>query len=247
MFSIFKKKPQLSSGGIFPFSADIHSHILPGIDDGAPDAAASIMLIKGMMAAGITSAVATPHIIGDLYRNNHETISKALEITKNALTENQIDFKIKAAAEYMMDDYFLELLRTKTPLLTIKDNIVLTEFSYAEKPANAEEIIYNIITEGYKPVLAHPERYGYYHNDFNKFHYLSELGFLLQVNLLSVTGYYGKQVAKAAAYILKHDLASYAGTDLHHERHLAAINHPANQSVIAAAFAGKNMNEEMGF
>ncbi len=99
MFSIFKKKQQISSGGAFPFTADIHSHILPGIDDGAPDAAASILLIKGMMAAGITSAVATPHIIGDLYRNNNETIGKALEITKNALAENQIDFKIKAATE----------------------------------------------------------------------------------------------------------------------------------------------------
>ena len=246
MFSIFKKKPQISAN-IFPFTADIHSHILPGIDDGAPDAAASVALIKGMIEAGITSAVATPHVIGDLYRNNHETISKALEITKNALAENQIDFKIKAAAEYMMDDYFLEQLRTKTPLLPIKDNIVLTEFSYAEKPSNVEEIVYNIITEGYSPILAHPERYGYYHDDFKKYHYLSELGFLMQVNLLSLTGYYGKQVAKAATYILKHDLASYAGTDLHHERHLAALNHSGNRSLIAAAFSGKNMNEDMAF
>ncbi len=247
MFSIFKKKPLISSGGIFPFSADMHSHILPGIDDGAPDAATSLILIKGLIAAGITSAVATPHIIGDLYRNNNETIANALEITKNALKENQIDFKIKAAAEYMMDDYFLELLRTKTPLLPIKDNIVLTEFSYAEKPSNVEQIVYNIITEGYRPILAHPERYGYYHDDYQKYHYLSELGFLLQINLLSVTGYYGKSVAKAAAYILKAGLASYVGTDLHHERHLAEINRPANHSLIVSSFSGKIMNEEMAF
>ncbi len=246
MLRLFKKAAP-AVAGYFPLTTDIHSHILPGIDDGSPDVATSLMLIKGLMDAGITGAVATPHIIGDMYRNDAETIGAALKTLQDALIENNIDFKVNAAAEYMADDYFLSLLKNKTPLLTVKDKMVLTEFSYAERPWNAEEIAFNLITEGYQPILAHPERYGYYHNDPKQFHRLSEIGYLLQVNLLSLTGYYGKPAAKAAAYIIKNGLASFAGTDLHHGRHLNALSHPANHIIFAETFGGKMMNEEMGF
>ena len=247
MFSIFKKKVSAESPFFFPITGDMHSHILPGIDDGSPDVAASLSLIKGMMKLGITSAVATPHIIGDLYRNNSETIGNALQTIETALAAEQIDFRIKAAAEYMLDDYFLELLRTGTPLLTVKDNIVLTEFSYSVRPSNIEEILFSMITAGYKPILAHPERYGYYHDDFKRYHYLKDLGFQLQVNLLSLTGYYGKSVAKAALYMLKNDLVSFAGTDMHHERHLDAFSNPANNRLFSESFSGRSFNEEMVF
>lgn len=247
MFSIFKSKAPSYAADFFPIAADMHSHILPGIDDGSPDIVTSLSLIEGMMKLGITTAVATPHIIGDIYRNNSETIGNALSILKTALAEKEMDFKIKAAAEYMLDDYFIGLLRAKTPLLTLTDNLVLTEFSYAERPANTEQIVFELITEGYRPVLAHPERYSYYHNDHSKFHQLKDLGFLLQVNLLSLTGYYGKGAAKAAAYIIKNDLASFAGTDLHHSRHMAAFHLPANRLLFSEAFSGKKMNDEMAF
>ena len=244
---LFKKKKAFVTPGYFPVTTDIHAHILPGIDDGSPDVETSLLLIEGMMKAGIHSAVATPHIIGDMYRNNAATIGAALAEIKTALAEREIDFKIKAAAEYMADEYFFELIKNKTPLLTVKDNMVLTEFSYAEKPYNAEQMAFTMITEGYLPILAHPERYGYYHNDFEQFDRLAELGFLLQVNLLSLTGYYGKPVAKAAAYIIKKGLASFTGTDLHHERHLQALHHPANRNIFAEVFEGKLMNTEMAF
>ncbi|MEJ7610045.1 MAG: CpsB/CapC family capsule biosynthesis tyrosine phosphatase [Ferruginibacter sp.] len=247
MLNIFRKKQTHHLPGFFPISTDIHSHILPGIDDGSPDLATSLSLIEGMMQLGITSAVATPHIIGDMYRNSPETIIPALEKVRAALTENNINFSVKAAAEYMLDEYFLELITKKIPLLTVKDNLVLTEFSYAEKPLRAEHMVFSMITEGYRPILAHPERYGYYHQDYRQFDYLHDLGFLLQVNLLSLTGYYGKPVAKAAAYIIKNGLASFAGTDLHHDRHLQAFLLPANRILLADAFSGKKMNEEMIF
>lgn len=245
MFSIFKKTKPSVAANFFPIIGDMHSHILPGIDDGAPTVEASVILIKGMMDMGIRSAIATPHIIGDIYRNNAESIADALNAVEKELAVQEIDFKIKAAAEYMLDDHFMELLRNKIPLLTLKDNLVLTEFSYAEMPSNLEGTVFNIITEGYKPVLAHPERYSYYHSDYSKYNHLADLGFLLQVNLLSLTGYYGKPAAKAASYIIKNDLASFAGTDLHHDRHLAAFNHSANRSLFSDAFSGNLMNEEM--
>ncbi len=249
MFSIFKKKQTSLTNiqGFFPLTTDIHSHILPGIDDGSPNIETSIELIKGLMSLGIKQSIATPHIIGDMYRNNAETIYAALQLLKAALVENNIDYKLDASAEYMMDDYFLNLLEIKTPLLTLKDNIVLTEFSYAEKPYNASHMAFSLITDGYQPILAHPERYAYYHNDLKQYDKLKDLGFLLQVNLLSLTGYYGKPVAKAANYIIKNDLVSFIATDLHHDRHMQALSNPTSRAIFAEVFKGKMMNGEMEF
>ena len=247
MFSIFKNKIPDNYSEYFPIVTDIHSHILPGIDDGSPDIDTSLFLINGLIKLGIKQSIATPHIIGDLYRNDANSINSSLSILKKALLENQIDFKVSAAAEYMLDAYFLELLSTKTPLLTIKDNLVLTEFSYADKPYSVEQIVFAIITEGYQPILAHPERYGYYHNDFKQYDFLNELGFLLQVNLLSLTGYYGKPAAKAANYLIKNNLASYVGTDLHHERHLDALSDNKNKTLFREVLSSKIFNEDMQF
>ena len=247
MFSIFKKPVSTFSSDYFPIVTDIHSHILPGIDDGSPDIETSILLVEGLIKLGVSHSIATPHIIGDLYRNNYDTINNALTALRNALEEKQLKFKINAAAEYMLDAYFLELLQKKIPLLTLKNNLILTEFSYAERPFNVEKIIFAVITEGYQPILAHPERYAYYHNDYKQYHHLADLGFLLQVNLLSLTGYYGKAVAKAAAYIIKNKLVSFTGTDLHHLRHLDALNDPANKTVFAELFSGQTFNNDMIF
>lgn len=247
MFSIFKKKAVFIDDGYFPIHTDMHSHILPGIDDGSPNVETSLQLIKGLIQLGVKQSIATPHIIGDLYRNNAETVNNALTLLRNALAENNIDYKVNAAAEYMLDFYFLELLKKNEKLLTIKDNIILTEFSYAERPQKIEQILFPIITEGYQPILAHPERYAYFHNDYKMYNHLSDIGFLLQVNLLSLTGYYGVNVAKAALYILKNNLATYTGTDLHHDRHMAAMHHPKNKSIFADAFNRKILNEDLVF
>ena len=139
----------------------------------------------------------------------------------------------------------MELLYSKTPLLTLKNNLLLTEFSYADKPYNVERLLFNIITEGYQPILAHPERYGYYHNDFKQYNFLNELGFLLQVNLLSFTGYYGKPAARAAAYLIKNNLASFVGTDLHHTRHLSALSDNRNRKLFTDILNNRRFNDDV--
>jgi protein-tyrosine phosphatase len=247
MFSIFKKKVVYVADGYFPIQTDMHSHILPGIDDGSPNVETSLELIKGLMELGVKQSIATPHVIGDMYRNNAETVHNALATLRTALAEKNIDYRVNAAAEYMLDFYFLELLDKKEKLLTIKDNILLTEFSYAERPQKIENILFAIITEGYLPILAHPERYAYFHNDYKMYHHLSDIGFLMQVNLLSLTGYYGVNVAKAANYILKNNLATYTGTDLHHDRHMAALQNPKHKNIFAEAFKRKILNEDLLF
>lgn len=229
MFNFLKKnKTDEGFTGKLPVQVDMHSHILPGIDDGSPDVETSVLLVKGLYDLGIRTCIATPHIIGDLYRNNDETIEAALAKLQQACAAAALPMKISAAAEYMLDDYFMELLREKKPLRTLKDNLLLTEITYSSEPVMLEEMVFNIITEGYQPVLAHPERYFYYHRNMDIYKKLKDLGFILQVNLLSLTGYYGKDVSKAAKYILDNGLAGLVGTDLHHGRHLVAFQSDKN-------------------
>lgn len=245
MFSFFKKKsnPQPGVNWQLPIDTDIHSHILPGIDDGSPDIETSIKLVKGIYDIGIRKTVATPHIISDIYRNTPETINAALDKLQTAVKKEGIDIKITAAAEYMLDDYFLKLVRTKQPLLTIKDNIILTEQSYATPSSNLNEFAFELMTAGYKPIMAHPERYVFYQGRFEEFSHLKDMGFLLQVNLLSLTGYYGKGVAKAARYIFENDLADLVGTDMHHERHLSMLQEPANLQMFTNVLSSRKFND----
>jgi tyrosine-protein phosphatase YwqE len=229
MFSLFKKKEKLNFD-YFPISLDMHSHILPGIDDGSPNLETSIELIKGLMSLGVKKSIATPHIIGDLYRNNPETINGALQLLQAELKKQQINFEVSAAAEYMLDSYFFELLNNGQKLLTLKDNIILTEFSYASMPDDPGKHSFAVQMAGYSPILAHPERYPYYYGNYKMYHRLSELGFMLQLNLLSLTGYYGKEAVKAAEYMLKNELVSFVGTDMHHERHLGMLTDPRTKN-----------------
>ena len=243
MFNFFRKKPtEESKLSSLPVSTDIHSHILPGIDDGSPDVDTSLELIRGLMDLGIRKFIATPHIIGDLYRNTPATINAALEETKTACKKAGMDIELSAAAEYMIDDYFLDLLRSRSPLLTLHKNILLTEISYSTAPVNLEAITANIISQGYKPILAHPERYHFYHHNPDIYRRLKEMGFHLQVNLLSLTGYYGKAVRKAARYIIENDLASLVGTDLHHKYHLTALSDGRNGVIFNELLKNKTYN-----
>lgn len=243
MFSFFKKKQAQEPVSYFPIETDIHSHILPGIDDGSPDLETSVQLIKGLMEIGVNKSIATPHVIGDMYRNNPETISVALTCLQDELHKQSIEFKVSAAAEYMMDSYFLELLKSEQKLLTLKDNIILTEFSYAARPDDPGKHSFAIQMAGYSPILAHPERYPYYYGDYKMYHRFVELGFMLQLNLLSLTGYYGKEAVKAAEYMLKNELISFVGTDMHHTRHLAMLQDPKIQGMLHKHLSYRNWND----
>ena len=224
-------------------SQDIHSHILPGIDDGSPDIETSLTLLRSLSDAGIKKFICTPHIIGDMYRNTPETINDALERLQTAVRQNAIPVEISAAAEYMLDDHFMELLHSKEPLMKLTKNYILTELSYSTAPEKLEEISFEINTNNYQPLMAHPERYPYYHRNYKAYGRLKELGFSLQVNLLSLTGYYGKSVAKAAKYILDNDLADFVGTDLHHFNHLNVLTDTKSIELFGKYLGSKVYNE----
>lgn len=218
-----KKEAEALYKGFSWLTQDIHSHLLPAIDDGSPDVETSLNLLRALSDAGLRKFICTPHIIGDMFRNTPETVNNALNILKTAIKREGLDVEIRAAAEYMLDDHFMELLRKKEPLLTLEKNFILTELSYSSYPDKLEEIAFEILTNNYQPLMAHPERYHYYHKNYDAYQHLKDLGFLLQVNLLSLTGYYGKNVMKAARYIVEKGLVDFVGSDLHHVNHLATL------------------------
>ncbi|MBZ4190010.1 tyrosine-protein phosphatase [Niabella beijingensis] len=202
---------------------DMHSHLLPGIDDGAPDLETSIALIRGYQELGYTRLITTPHILWDLYKNTPEIISGKLDQLRMALKENQVDIEIDAAAEYFLDEHVLELLRKKERLLTIRDNLVLTEFSTMHRSMSMKDILFEVQMAGYQPILAHPERYIYLYKNWDLFQEIRDNGVLFQLNLLSITGGYGSRVREIAQYLLEHDFYSFVGTDLHHEGHMERL------------------------
>lgn len=220
----FFKQKEIPLHEFFPEGfVDIHSHLLPGIDDGAEDMEQSMALIEKMSSYGIKNFITTPHILGDIYPNTPEIIQKKLQEVKDELAKrNWDDITIHAAAEYMIDEQFTVLLEQGN-LLTLKDNFVLVEMSYFSPPINLYDILFQLQLKGYKPILAHPERYFTYHNKLKEYHKLKRTGCLFQFNLLSLTEQYGKPVQKTAQWLLKEHLYDFVGTDTHHKNHLALL------------------------
>lgn len=222
MLSFFKNfgKPSLDFSVL---STDMHSHLIPGIDDGAKTVEKSVAYIKVLQKLGFKKIITTPHIMGEYYPNTPETIQAGLVTLKNALAKEKIDLPIEVAAEYFIDDFFVELLDKEAPLLTLTGNRLLIEFSTFAPPANFQEILFRLKTMGYQPILAHPERYVYYTNQFDIFQEFKAKGCTLQVNLLSLIGHYGNVQKKLAHRLMKANLIDFAGTDLHHSGHIEAL------------------------
>ena len=152
---------------------------------------------------GYKKLICTPHILSDLYPNNPDTILPKLEQVRKALEENEVDIKIEAGAEYMVDIEMETYLKNKKPMLPLGNKLLLIEMSYLVESPNMEQVIFELRMQGYQPVLAHPERYSYYHRQFEKYERYVDMGCLLQVNLLSLLGYYSKPVRLIAEKLLK--------------------------------------------
>lgn len=227
----FGKKKATSSVDLSWLGADMHSHLIPGIDDGAPDITASLELIRGLHKLGYKKLITTPHILWEVYPNTPEIITDGLATVRAAIAAEGIAVELHAAAEYFIDEYFEENLKNKEPLLTISGNKVLVEFSMLTAPMDLQQVLFGMQIAGYTPVIGHPERYTYLSQRKQTFDELKEAGCILQLNLLSLTGYYGRQVQELAEYLCKKDYYTLAGTDLHNTRHLAAL-----QKLSSSAF-----------
>ena len=216
---------------------DFHNHIIPAVDDGSADSETSIALIKGLKDLGFTDFIFTPHIISDTHPNTPESIKAGFDVLNAALKNENMNISSSFAAEYMLDDMFHQKLRNKEPLLNLRNNKILVEFSYIQRPDYVEHLSFDMQIQGYEPILAHPERYIYYHNNWeSNYSHLKDLGFELQLNLLSLTPYYGKEVQKIAQKMLKAEMFDFACTDIHHFRHLEAFNTFFTKNSLAELF-----------
>jgi protein-tyrosine phosphatase len=225
VFKLFSK----SSSSVPDYSSlavDMHSHLLPGIDDGSPNLETSLELIRRMMKLGFKKFITTPHIMWEMYKNTPEIINEKLELLRSALKTEGINVEINAAAEYFLDDHVDELLSQKQKLLTVHDNMVLVEFSLASQPYNIKDVLFEMTMQGYQPIIAHPERYIYFEQAKDFYDELKDSGHYFQLNINSLSGYYGKSAEKLAQYLLKKDYYDFLGSDLHHYRHIEALSSP---------------------
>lgn len=222
MFSFFKSKAVLKD--LIPDNhIDIHSHLLPGIDDGAKTFSDTLQLTKALQSFGINQFITTPHIIQHVWENTHEQIIANKNNTVEELRKNNIHIPFQAAAEYLMDDQFVRLFQSHD-LLTLKNNYVLVEMSYINAPIQLYTILFDLRVAGYIPVLAHPERYLFYHKNPAEYDKLKKAGCLFQLNMLSVVGYYGENISKVAEKLLQKGMYDFVGSDVHHDRHIAAFD-----------------------
>ena len=221
MFTFFKSKPVLKD--LIPDGhIDIHSHLLPGIDDGARTFEDTLRLTQALQGFGVSQFITTPHIIQYVWDNTHNQILSNKDTTVLELEKNKITVPFNAAAEYLMDDQFVQLFQSHE-LLTLKANYVLVEMSYINAPIQLYSILFDLQVAGYIPVLAHPERYLFYHNNFSEYEKLKRAGCLFQLNLLSVVGYYGAEITKIAEQLLQKGMYTYVGSDVHHDNHIASF------------------------
>ncbi len=242
---LFGKKT--AGPGLDVLEIDLHSHLIPGIDDGAKDLADSLALVRGLADLGYRKCITTPHIMSDAFRNTPEIILGGLETLREALKDEGIEVEIEAAAEYYLDEAFLEKIESEE-LMSFggEKKYVLFETSYVAKPMSLEGTIFKLKAKGYTPVLAHPERYQYFWElkDVTPIAELRERGALMQVNLTSFAGTRGKRASWIAESMVKHDLVDFVGTDIHRTAQLEALRRSTgNRALQELLEGGKLLNK----
>lgn len=223
LFSKVPKEAKMKVVGKLSFlEVDMHNHLLPGIDDGSKSVEDSLHLLSGLQNLGFKKFICTPHIMQDVHPNTQSTILSAHAKLTDGLKKRGDKVEIHAAAEHMIDENLGKLI-DRNDLCVMPGGYVLIEMSYLSESQALFKTILDIQNLGYKPVLAHPERYNYYHQDFNMYKRIKDAGCLLQLNLLSISRYYGVPVKVNALTMIKSGMYDFVGTDLHHQKHLMAL------------------------
>jgi protein-tyrosine phosphatase len=198
---------------------DIHSHLLFGVDDGSRTLEESVHVIKKLSEVGYTDIILTPHYINDsTYVSTREENLDVLKRLKVGLIRNNVNVNLYLGNEIYIDSEIANLLKNNI-ISSLND----TKYLLIELPMSGENEIYydvflDLINMGYKVILAHPERYISFQKDFNKVYELKELGVLLQSNVGSILGDYGRGAKKTIKRLLKENLITFMGTDIHHNK-----------------------------
>jgi len=214
---------------------DIHSHLIPSIDDGAKDMERAIELILALKEMGYKKLITTPHV-SDMFLNSSKDILDAYTGLKKELVKREIDIEIEVAAEYYIDENFVELLKKKDLLSFGKNKYILFELSYFTPTEDLESLIYDIKLSGYTPVLAHPERYVYFHNHIDRYRNIKEMGVLFQINLTSIANYYSDDITKIVKMLIHNGMVDFIGTDIHHRQHIKFLKKAMSKQIYKKIF-----------
>jgi protein-tyrosine phosphatase len=221
---------------------DMHSHLVPGVDDGSKDVPDSMRMISGLKELGFQHLITTPHTLQGIHPNTKETLTAAHALLSDKLPAN-ITFNL--SSEYFLDEQFDEQLNAQA-VMPMAGNRLLIEFSQISKPLDLEEKIFDLGIKGYQVILAHPERFQFFHRQFDYYKRLKEMGVELQLNALSLTGHYGKNVKSVAEKLVEKDMIDFIGTDIHHVRHLEILKQvPGTKSFERLIASGLLKNKHL--
>jgi protein-tyrosine phosphatase len=218
VFSFFTSKKEKE---FLPIGTDIHSHLLAGIDDGVKSLEEAETIILAFQNLGYKKMITTPHIMSDYYRNNPDIIRSKLKELQVHLSAKNIDMQVQAAAEYYLDEHFLKQIETGQELLTFGSGYLLFETNYLSEPFQLKDFVFKITTDGYKPVLAHPERYEYM--TLEKAEDLRDRGVLFQINIMSLLGHYSKPIQTMAYKLIDKGCIDFLGSDCHNSAHAKIV------------------------
>ena len=235
---VSKNKPNKSFAD---FVVDVHSHLLPGIDDGSKSMEDSIAMIRTMIDMGYQKLVITPHVMAHRYPNSSQHILQVFHTLQTEVMKQQLPITLEIAAEYYLDETLFERINNND-LLPFAGNHILFECSFRNEPLSLFDLVFQLKAAGYQPVIAHFERYVYYHNRIEIAQELKSMGCLIQVNLLSFSGYYGKSIQRQAEELLANHLVDIVGTDCHRMDHLHHLTAKKNKRFLEKNFAAKVMN-----
>jgi tyrosine-protein phosphatase YwqE len=240
--SLFKPKQLKQAVDLGMMPTDVHSHLIPGIDDGAKDLDESIFLIRRMYDMGFRHFITTPHIMNEFYKNTPEIILSGLEKLREAVKAAGIPVTINAAAEYLIDIDFENKFRSDK-LMTFGDNYLLVELSYFNYPQNLFSLFFDLQIEGYKIILAHPERYTYWHTNQKAYFDLKDRNIFFQLNTISLAGYYQGQTREIAIKLIDNGLIEFIGSDMHNASYLHGLDKSQYEPALLKLLeSGKLMN-----
>lgn len=228
-----------------PITTDLHSHLLAGIDDGVQTLEQAEEIILYFQRLGYNRFITSPHVMSDAYRNSSEGILAKLAELRQHLQQKNINVTVDAAAEYYLDETVMGMLETSKPILTFGAKYLLFETNFLTEPLNLKEFIFLATSKGYKPVLAHPERYLYLQQHWDKVEDLRDRGVLFQVNISSVTGYYSKGAQVTAHKLIDNGWLHFLGSDCHNLQHVKLVEAAQNMKYYQKALSLPLLNNTL--
>jgi tyrosine-protein phosphatase YwqE len=246
IFSFLKSNRNSEPVDLSALQVDLHSHLLPGIDDGAKSMDHSLGMLRKFQELGYRKVITTPHVMNGVYNNTTALILSKRDELRAAAVAMGLTIEIEASAEYYFDETLFDRIKTKD-LLPFHTNCILFECSFRNEPTQLEDLVFDLISSGYQPIIAHFERYSYYHGSTQMAHRLRELGVWIQLNNNSLTGHYGPEVKKQALQLVKEGLVDIAGTDCHRIEHLHLMEQHLSDDAFHQLMGLPLKNKELGW